>query len=122
MATEEMAYSEITDPQERMMLFNVYVIGSRVWGTATSKSDWDVIIVTDNKNNNVFQSVDNIDAYILDKHQWREELNNHRFVCWLTLFLPESAIWKNDLNVSSLNKTSNKDHDDISIKVNGFNF
>ena len=28
MATEEMAYSEITDPQERMMLFNVYVIGS----------------------------------------------------------------------------------------------
>eukprot|EP01083_Nonionella_stella_P125120 378323_1 len=88
-------------------LLNVFVIGSRVWGTATSTSDWDVIVVTKHitpiaKNKNkAFVSVDNIDAYILEQEQWKQELNDHRFVCWLTMFLPMDAIWKNDLKMTN---------------------
>eukprot|EP01083_Nonionella_stella_P101561 288031_1 len=99
-------------------ILNVYVIGSRVWGTATSVSDWDVVIVTKTKNDRVFLSRDNVDAYILDECQWREELNNHRFVCWLTLFLPKEAIWKEELSICDINKERGVNK----VNVDGFEF
>ncbi len=83
-------------------VLNCFVIGSRVWGTAKSESDWDMILVTADtlKHKSVFVSVDNIDVYVLDQTQWSHELSSHRFVCWLTLFLPKEAIWKNECPIS----------------------
>ena len=87
-------------------VLNLYVIGSRIWGTATSKSDWDVIVVVDNKTKMKHRGqsvkVDNIDAVIWDKEEWIEEVKAHRFVCWLTLFLPSTAIWKQEMDICSL--------------------
>merc|ERR1712129_157940 len=59
------------------------------------------------KNERVFISVANIDAFILDKAQWQTELNRQRFVCWLTLFLPKQAIWKREckIDIQSFDRT-----------------
>merc|ERR1711933_638988 len=74
-------------------ILNIYIIGSRVWGSGKSKSDWDIIMVYDEDidTKNIFKSIDNIDAYILDKKKWNQQLKNHKFLLWLTLFLPASA-------------------------------
>merc|ERR1712048_299824 len=79
-------------------ILNCFVIGSRVWGNAHSDSDWDGLIVTKCKNERKSVSVDNIDAVILSNKQWQKELKRHRFECWLTLFLPTNAIWKQQCN------------------------
>jgi len=85
---------------------NCYIIGSRIWGTATSKSDWDMIVVIKNKKKMKKQgttlTVDNIDAKIWDIEEWIEELKAHRFACWLTLFLPINAIWKQESSIDTL--------------------
>ncbi|ETO08120.1 hypothetical protein RFI_29268 [Reticulomyxa filosa] len=69
-------------------------------------ADWDLIVVTEDrlsksKNNNkkkdenVFYSINNMDAYVLSATQWQNEmLSHHRFLCWLVLFLPDNAVWK----------------------------
>merc|ERR1712130_286770 len=85
---------------------NLYVVGSRIWGTATSKSDWDVFVVVDNKKKMKHQGpsvqVHNIDAVIWDKEEWIDKVKAHRFECWLTLFLPSTAIWKQEMDICSL--------------------
>merc|ERR1711933_633955 len=75
-------------------LFSVYVVGSRVWGTATSKSNWEFIIVTDEKEGRI--SIDNIETYCYCRDKWTNEMKDHRFLPMLTLFLPQSAIWKQE--------------------------
>jgi len=87
-------------------VLNVYVVGSRVWGTASSKSDWDIIVVVESKKKmkrkGLTAAVDNIDAVVWDKEEWATEMCAHRFNCLLTLFLPQYAIWKEELSVSAL--------------------
>ncbi len=55
--------------------------------------------MTSCKNNRVFSSQGNIDAYTLNIVQWCFELNEGRFIAWLTLFLPEEAVWKESIGV-----------------------
>jgi len=87
-------------------LLNVFVVGSRVWGTATSASDWDLIVVLDSKQGTKRKTVcaakDNIDAIVWDRNEWAAELKAHRFLSLLTLFLPPSAVWKQLLRIDGV--------------------
>ena len=83
-------------------VLNVAVLGSRVWGTATDESDWNVIIVTESEGHKSRQSVDNIDAYIFSKTEWNSEMKKYRFMCWITLFLPQDALWREEYTISHI--------------------
>merc|ERR1712045_135404 len=79
-------------------VLNVY----RVCESAITKSDCNVIIVTKSGGYESRGSVDDIDAHIFSKEEWTLELKSHRFMCWLTLFLPQNAIWREQCNIAHI--------------------
>lgn len=80
---------------------NVYVVGSHMWGTCTSSSDWDiVIIVQQHKSPPTPQNVHkgSLEAFILSEEQYREQLGTHSMQVLLTLWLPSHCVLKQTLD------------------------
>eukprot|EP00929_Paragymnodinium_shiwhaense_P058739 TRINITY_DN29429_c0_g1_i1.p1 TRINITY_DN29429_c0_g1~~TRINITY_DN29429_c0_g1_i1.p1 ORF type:complete len:235 (-),score=46.77 TRINITY_DN29429_c0_g1_i1:504-1142(-) len=83
-----------------------YVVGSRLWGTASEKSDWDVIIVTQS-NGTAAESplLENrrcreIDAMVMSVDVFTKRLQEHHFKEMCTLWLPEHCILRNRLDLA----------------------
>lgn len=81
-------------------VLNIYVVGSHLWETCHSSSDWDLVIVV-----NEISSVKplnhhkgNIEAFILSKEQYVEQLNKHSLQLLLTLWLPKVLVIKELFN------------------------
>ena len=85
---------------------NVYLIGSRLWGTAGSQSDYDLLIVMDqwppNKPETVHSGL--FDAKVLSRQNFVAKLAQAEFeelkCCWL----PPSHVLKETLQASTLLK------------------
>lgn len=78
-------------------VLNVYVVGSHMWGVCTSSSDWDLVIVlrqlkSSSKPQNAHRG--SLDAFILSKEQYTDQLTAHSMQVLLTLWLPEQCILK----------------------------
>lgn len=77
-------------------VFNVYLFGSRVYQTHTSKSDWDVIMIANNsvESTEIRNGLFNIHVYTLDKFQ--KDLDWHRINNLECIFAPDWAKLKED--------------------------
>lgn len=72
-------------------LIAVYLYGSRIYYTATKTSDYDFIVITNNKTTNQFSdTLININFYTLDEHQKR--LDGHEISAIECLFLSSDEI------------------------------
>lgn len=81
-------------------VFNIYVFGSRVYGTADSKSDWDIIMVANNSVEStelpgLKRGLYNIHVYTPKKFQ--EDLDWHRINNIECIFAPDWAKLKEDI-------------------------
>lgn len=78
-------------------IFNVYLFGSRVYGTYNDESDWDIIIVANNsvESTEIRNSLYNIHVYTPDK--FREDLNWHRPNNLECIYAPDWAVIKEDI-------------------------
>ena len=77
---------------------NLYLIGSRLWGTANDKSDWDVMIVLDSdKASKSSMHNSEIDATVYSQKEFLERLNKHEFLCVIAINLPEDWKWKEQI-------------------------
>lgn len=93
-------------------VFNVYIFGSRVYGTFNKDSDWDVIIVANNsvESTEIRNGLYNIHVYTPDK--FKADLDWHRPNNLECIFAPEWAILKEDkkfefkLNLAKLRHAS----------------
>lgn len=76
-------------------VLNVYLMGSKLWGNASAKSDWDFLIVHGHWKNpsSSLHSLD-IDATVLTKEEYLQRLNEHHFLEVITLYLPAPFVWK----------------------------
>ena len=83
-------------------VLSLYVVGSRVWGSAVAESDWNMIVVTESGGHRSRRTVDDIEAHTFSKREWTVESRKCQFMCWLTLFLPPDAIWKQEHTLSDL--------------------
>jgi predicted nucleotidyltransferase len=74
---------------------HVYLVGSRLWGTANSKSDYDFIIVH-SKWPKEYQSIHNseIDATVLHSDEFQRRLEEHEFYETITQHIPKEYVWK----------------------------
>ena len=80
---------------------NVYAHGSRVFGTAGPKSDYDYIIVEDGElGREDTLTNDGIDATVYDCKRFRQQIEDHEVSVLECLFLPEEHILKKDLEFS----------------------
>lgn len=69
----------------------IYPYGSRVYGTAQKKSDYDYIVITKIKKNNQYSdTLININFYTPEEHQAR--LNDHEISALECHFLPQEQI------------------------------
>ena len=72
-------------------VFNVYLFGSRIYGTADQNSDWDVIMVANNsvESTEIRRGLFNIHVYTPDKFQ--ADLDWHRINNLECIFAPDWA-------------------------------
>lgn len=78
-------------------IHNIYVFGSRVYGTATSESDWDIIMVANNsvESTEIKHPIYNIHIYTPDK--FKADLEWHRINNIECLYAPEWAKLKESI-------------------------
>ena len=75
-------------------VLNVYVVGSHMWETCNSTSDWDIVVIVQHfkspKPQNTHKG--NLEAFILSKEQYIAQLDAHSMQSLLTLWLPKHCI------------------------------
>lgn len=89
--------SMLNELKNRDGVLNIYLYGSRVYGTAKETSDFDYIVVVD--NDETLKSLENYsgvneDFTFYTKEQFQEQVNNHEISVLECLFLNESMIEK----------------------------
>lgn len=79
-------------------VFNVYIFGSRVYGTNNNDSDWDIIMVANNsvESTEIKNGLFNIHVYTPDK--FKKDLDWHRINNLECIFAPNYAILKEEIN------------------------
>ena len=82
-------------------VFNVYLFGSRVYGTSNEQSDWDVIVVANNsvESTEIRNGLFNIHVYTPDK--FKSDLDWHRPNNLECIFAPEWAKLKETIDYKS---------------------
>ena len=82
-------------------IFNVYIFGSRVYGTNKKDSDWDIIMVANNsvESTEIRNGLFNIHVYTPDK--FKKDLDWHRINNLECIFAPNFAILKEEINYRS---------------------
>ena len=81
-------------------VLNIYVVGSHLWETCRSCSDWDLVIVVKEISSAkpLNHHKGNIEAFILSKEQYIEQINTQSLQLLLTLWLPNVLVIKELFN------------------------
>lgn len=79
-------------------IFNIYIFGSRIYGTSNHDSDWDIIMVANNsvESSEIRRGLFNIHVYTPDK--FKKDLDWHRINNLECIFAPDWAILKETID------------------------
>jgi len=77
-------------------ILNVYLNGSRIFGTWTEKSDWDFTVIVTNTCKDIAErwSEDMIDANIFSEKRFMQLIQEHDMRALICVFLPARYVWK----------------------------
>lgn len=89
-------------------VFNVYIFGSRVYGTYDKNSDWDIIMIANNsvESTEIRNGMFNIHVYTPDK--FKQDLENHRINNLECIYAPDWAKLKEDIKFNNFKIHPNK--------------
>jgi len=89
-------------------VFNVYLFGSRVYGTSESDSDWDVIMIANNhvESTEIRKGLFNIHVYTPDK--FKKDLEWHRINNLECIYAPDWAKLKEVIKFDDFKINKNK--------------
>ena len=93
-------------------VLGVFLIGSRLWGTAHEQSDYDLIVVLKNGNKegkgkwSIHNT--NIDATCFSKEEFSSRLSQHAFLCLVPYLISSPFRWKFAKQMPSLPKLDRK--------------
>eukprot|EP00005_Dracoamoeba_jomungandri_P013895 CAMPEP_0174271638 /NCGR_PEP_ID=MMETSP0439-20130205/48546_1 /TAXON_ID=0 /ORGANISM="Stereomyxa ramosa, Strain Chinc5" /LENGTH=144 /DNA_ID=CAMNT_0015361763 /DNA_START=38 /DNA_END=469 /DNA_ORIENTATION=+ len=92
----------------------VYLLGSRLWGTASWESDWDFIVVHNKWKDKSTTHSGNIDACVISKTAFIQRVQeDHHFLETMCMFLPTEYKWKEDLKIPDFEIRPNKLYDAV---------
>jgi len=77
-------------------IFNIFLFGSRVYGTSDHKSDWDIIMVANNSVESTEISHPLYNIHILTPNKFQADLDWHRMNALECYFAPDWAKLKED--------------------------
>eukprot|EP01080_Neovahlkampfia_damariscottae_P010842 gene10842-3462_t len=100
-------------------LLNVYLFGSRLFGTATEKSDFDFLVVCDDYDGNfILNSKENetpVDLNIISSKKFKEKILNYSYHELITIWFPKEYVYlekypaidliENQIEISQLRTT-----------------
>ena len=78
-------------------VFNIYLFGSRIYGTHTDNSDWDIIIVAKNSVESIEIKSDLYNIHIYTPDKFKQDLDWHMPKNLECLFAPDWAKLKEDM-------------------------
>lgn len=89
-------------------VFNVYLFGSRIYGTSDSQSDWDVIMIANNQveSTEIRRGIFNIHVYTPDK--FKKDLEWHRINNLECVWAPDWAKLKEIIKFDDFKINKNK--------------
>ncbi len=89
-------------------VFNVYIFGSQVYGTADSSSDWDIIMIANNvvESTEIRKGLFNIHVYTPDK--FKIDLDYHRINNLECIYAPSWAKLKETIKFDDFKINKNK--------------
>ena len=89
-------------------IFNIYLFGSSIYGTATKDSDWDVIMIANNsvESTEIRRGLFNIHIYTPDK--FKADLEWHRINNLECIYAPDWAKLKEDIKFDDFKIHTNK--------------
>lgn len=95
-------------------VFNVYIFGSRVYGTSTADSDWDIIMVANNsvESSEIRRGLYNIHVYTPDK--FKADLDWHRINNLECIYAPDWSKLKETINLDDFKIEAKKIRHSIS--------
>jgi predicted nucleotidyltransferase len=76
----------------------IYIFGSRVYGTATNDSDWDIIMVANNSVEEVEKIVGNFNIHIITPDKFKKDLEWHNIRNIECVMAPDWAKIKEDID------------------------
>lgn len=79
-------------------IHNVYIFGSRVYGTYTKESDWDVIVVANNSVEAIEVDNGHINIHIYTPDKFKKDLEWHRINNLECIYAPKWAILKENID------------------------
>jgi predicted nucleotidyltransferase len=88
--------------ENKDLILNVYIFGSRLYGYATNQSDWDFVIIVDGEYfagpKLIEKGLLNLNLYHRDYFQFLMDEN----VIWIIMFtwIPNEFVWQRKLNFS----------------------
>jgi hypothetical protein len=90
-----MTYSQVVTAIQETdeNLLNLYQYGSRVYGTATARSDWDFVGIVSQKMREDFLR-DQITIHFFTPDEFHHQLSIHEISALECLYLPDSCVWK----------------------------
>jgi len=95
---------------EKKNILNIYIVGSHLWSTCKSTSDFDLVVVVDHLSSEkpINAHKGNIEAFILSIDQYIELMNSHLLQVLHTLWLPDEFKLVEQCNVINKFKYSQK--------------
>jgi predicted nucleotidyltransferase len=78
-------------------IFNIYLFGSRVYLTANSKSDWDIIMVANNSVEAIEIKGDLFNIHVYTPTKFQEDLDWHRINNLECIYAPDWAKFQEDI-------------------------
>ncbi len=81
-------------------ILNIYLLGSRLWGTAGPQSDWDFLIVLKSLPSGKATTHNaEIDATLYSKEKFLENSKENSFLELLCRFLPQEYVWRESVDL-----------------------
>ena len=74
----------------------IYVVGSHLWSSCNHKSDWDLVVITnEDKSKAVNAHKGNIDAWIVPVEEYTTYIRDHLILALLTIWIPPNLVLMN---------------------------
>lgn len=73
-------------------IVNVFILGSRLWGSVTANNDYDITVIIKGNNHKKCLHAHNLNAKVMTYDEYENSIEEHKFLDLVTLFLPSQNI------------------------------
>lgn len=83
--------------------YNIYLVGSRLWGTNTKTSDWDLVIVSEKPSKSLTSiHKSQFDVKLIDRQEFIEKIHEGSMIEVICYLMNKEDLIQNDFHINSI--------------------